>query len=174
MRRLIPLACVLVATLTPPATAFAAPCWAPPVAAPVADPYRAPLCHWCPGNRGIEYATGAGATVRAVAAGRVTFAGSVAGTVYVTVTHGNGWRASYGNLATRAVGPGDTVVAGMVLGTAAGRLHFGLREPADRGDAYLDPTPYLGEWRRRAWLIPTDGSPARPGPPPTLRCAGGS
>ena len=33
---------------------------APPVAAPVVDPFREPPCAWCPGNRGIEYGPPAG------------------------------------------------------------------------------------------------------------------
>ena len=154
------------------APALAAPCWPPPTEARVSDPYRPPGCAWCPGNRGIEYATPAGTQVRSVAAGTVTFAGDVAGAVYVVVEVANGWRLTYGNLAEREVDRGDTVVAGSMLGRTAGRLHLGLRDRVEQGpDAYLDPTPYLGEWRRRPRLIPTDGSPGRAAPPPTLQCA---
>ena len=46
----------------------AVPCWVPPVEAPVTDPFRAPRCEWCPGNRGIEYGPTAGQVVTAVAA----------------------------------------------------------------------------------------------------------
>ena len=58
----------LVSTLVPAGAVHAAPCWRPPVAAPVADPFRKPPCAWCPGNRGIEYRTQEGAPVTAVAA----------------------------------------------------------------------------------------------------------
>ncbi len=42
-----------------PSPASAAPCWNPPVAGRVVDPFRMPACTWCPGNRGIEYEVGA-------------------------------------------------------------------------------------------------------------------
>lgn len=162
-----------------PSVADAAPCWPPPVEAPVVDPYRPPACPWCPGNRGISYGTAPGAVVRAVAAGRVTFAGDVAGTVYVVVQLANGWRVTYGNLTSPAVAAGDAVVVGMVVGRTAGAFHFGLRERAGSGhgsgdpsgeNVYLDPTPYLGVWRYRARLIPLDGSAGGVPPAPVLRC----
>lgn len=137
------------------APAAAAACWAPPVDAQVTDPFRAPTCPYCAGNRGIEYGTRAGAPVRAVAAGRVTFAGPVAGITYVVVDHADGLRVTYGNLDDPRVGVGDAIVRGMVLGDAAGRFHLGLR----RGDTYLDPTPFLGVWRGVVRLVPADGSP---------------
>jgi murein DD-endopeptidase MepM/ murein hydrolase activator NlpD len=152
---------------------LAGPCWEPPVAAPVVDPYRPPACAWCPGNRGLTYGAAPGAVVRSVAAGRVTFVGPVAGVLYVVVELVNGWRVTYGNLSQPTVGHGDAVVAGMRVGFAAGAFHLGLRDRADAGpDAYLDPTPHVGVWRHRARLIPIDGTPAAPAPQPTLRCPG--
>jgi murein DD-endopeptidase MepM/ murein hydrolase activator NlpD len=136
-------------------SAAAATCWQPPVEAPVTDPFRAPTCPYCAGNRGIEYGTPAGSPVRAVAAGRVTFAGAVAGTVYVVVEHADRLRVTYGNLDDRTVGVGDAVVRGMLLGVTAGRFHLGLR----RNDTYLDPNPFIGVWRGIVRLVPTDGSP---------------
>jgi len=133
-----------------------APCWAPPVDAPVTDPFRAPQCEWCPGNRGIEYGPTAGQVVSAVAAGSVVFAGTVVGTRYVVVAHDDGLRATYGRLRTVAVRKGATIRAGQRIGTTGTAFYFGLR----RGDAIVDPTPLLGveEWPTR--LVPTDGSPA--------------
>ena len=161
---------VLAAGVTRPV--LAAACWEPPVAAPVVDPYRPPACPWCPGNRGVTFGTSPGAAVRAVAAGRVTFVGRIAGTVYLVVELANGWRVTYGNVAAPTVGQGDAVVTGVLLGRAAGEFHFGLRDRPEVGaDAYLDPTPHLGVWRYRVRLIPTDGSPAAPAPPPVLHCA---
>jgi murein DD-endopeptidase MepM/ murein hydrolase activator NlpD len=150
-----------------PSAVVAAPCWQPPVSAPVADPFRAPACPWCPGNRGIEYRTRPGTQVRAVAAGRVTFAGSVAGERYVVVRHADGRRATYGNLASIAVSEGDAVVARSIVGTASPATHFGLR----RGDTYVDPTPYLGRPVTVTRLIPLDGSVAAPPGPTRWRCA---
>lgn len=172
MRRSIAVLFALTLAVGRAAPVAAAPCWEPPVAAPVADPYREPACPWCPGNRGITYATPPGVAVRAVAAGRVTFAGDVAGTVYVVVRLANGWRLTYGNLDAADVAEGDPIVAGLVLGRAAGPFHFGLRD-GDGDDAYRDPAPFLGTWRYRVRLIPLDG-PAPPAPPPTLTCAGAS
>lgn len=168
-------ALVALAAAVPSAGALrAAPCWLPPVAAPVIDPYRAPGCPWCPGNRGITYGTAVGQDVTSVAAGRVTFAGPVAGTVYLVVEVAGGWRITYGNLAGVGLAAGDAVVAGMVVGSAAGPLHFGLRAAPPPGTApgdaaYLDPTPYLGRWRYRPRLIPL-GVEAPPAPAPTLVC----
>jgi murein DD-endopeptidase MepM/ murein hydrolase activator NlpD len=141
-------------------------CLLPPVTAPVADPFREPACQWCPGNRGIEYAVAAGTPVLAAAAGTVTFSGPVAGTFYVVVQHPDGVRATYGQLAGSHLAAGDVVVAGAIVGPSAGGLHFGLRV----GDRYVDPAPFLGRLVERARLVPTDGSAARPAPPPRLEC----
>ena len=109
--------------------------YAPPVAAPVIDPFRPPPQPWLPGNRGIEYATTPGTSVRAAGRGRVSFAGPVAGALHVTVAHPDGIRTSYSFLATVTVRAGADVVRGQVVGTAGGRLHVGAR----RGDTYIDP-----------------------------------
>jgi len=141
----------------------ALPCWAPPVDAPVLDPFRPPACTWCPGNRGIEYAAAADDTVRAVASGTVRFAGTVAGVRWVVIEHADGLRASYGRLRDTPLRPGARVLAGGVVGAAgADALYFGLREPASIGDAPVDPTPMLGVPRRPPRLVPVDGSPAAP------------
>jgi len=157
----------IVVVAWPSAAAHAAPCWWPPVVAPVADPYREPACRWCPGNRGIEYATEPATAVRAVAAGRVSFAGEVVGRRYVVVVHATGWRTTYGDLASVRVARGDAVVARSIVGTTSRSLHFGLR---DR-DGYRDPAPFIGRLVHVPRLIPVDGSA---GPPPGrshLRCS---
>lgn len=153
--------------LGPPRAASAASCWAPPVVGRMVDPFRAPPCPYCAGNRGIEYAVASPTTVRAATGGVVTFAGSVAGVGYVVVRLDNGWRLTYGRLSSRAVAEGDTVERGSVVGSASGEFFFGLRVG---DDDYADPAPYLGEWVGRPRLIPTDGTPARDAPPPILRC----
>jgi murein DD-endopeptidase MepM/ murein hydrolase activator NlpD len=150
------------------ASVAAAPCWHPPVDAPIVDPYRAPVCRWCPGNRGIEYRTVPGTAVRAVAAGTVTFAGNVAGLRYVVVQHADGRRATYGHLASVGVDAGDLVVARSVVGRASAVTHFGLRDKS----GYVDPTPMLGRLERVARLVPLDGVGAAPSGPPRLRCRG--
>lgn len=145
-----------------------AACLRPPVEAPVVDGFRDPACPWCPGNRGLEYAVAPGRPVHAAAAGTVTFSGSVAGTFYVVIAHADGLRATYGRLAGSGLAMGDRVSVGAEVGRSAGGLYFGLR----RGDVYVDPAPLLGRLVDRWRLIPTDGTAARPAPPPRLRCPG--
>lgn len=161
--KLVAFGAILVAVGVQGAAAGAAPCWHPPVAGTVTDPYREPECRWCPGNRGLEYETEPGAPVRAVAAGVVTFAQSVAGRRYVVVAHPGGWRTTYGDLASIGVGRGDRVVARSIVGTAGATVHFGLR---DR-DGYRDPAPFIGKLTYRTRLVPVDGSPG--GPPGRAR-----
>ena len=85
---------------------------------------------------------------RAMAAGRVTFAGLVAGIPVVSLTHAGGSRSTYEPVnATVAVG--DQVVAGQQIGLVAeagghcggeaGCVHVGLRD----SHGYRDPTPLL-------------------------------
>lgn len=133
-------------------------CLVAPVEAPVVDPYRPPTCVWCPGNRGIEFGPTLGHHVSAAAAGTVSFAGRVAGTLYVVLQHPDGTRTTYGGLLTSDRSRGEHVMLGEAVGIAGLTLHFGLR----RGDVYLDPTPMLGELRRRARLVPVDGTAPRP------------
>ena len=163
--RAVVAAFVVVSSLTSSAPATAA-CWSPPVGAPVRDPFRAPDCPWCPGNRGIEYDTPRGAPVAAVATGRVTFSGVVAGTAYVVVDVGRGRRVTYGRLVERRPAAGELVARGQVIGRADTGFHLGVRV----GTQYVDPAPLLGRLVGRARLVPIDGTPAAPAPPPVLRC----
>lgn len=163
-RRLV--AAILLGGLWPGSVARAAPCWEPPVSAPVADPFRPPPCRWCPGNRGIEYATSHGERVVAVATGRVTYAGVIAGVVYVVVGLRDGRRVTYGNLIAARHRIGDVVVRGSSVGRTAGPLHIGLRD----GDEYVDPAPLIGRWVHRPRLIPTDGNDGNPPGPQRLAC----
>ena len=165
IQRVLPLFATL-AGLVPSGVAQALPCWQPPVTAPIVDPFRPPECPWCSGNRGIEYGTVSGVRVRAVATGRVTFAGAVAGTVYVVLRHGDGRRVTYANLAGASFDVDDLVVRGQTVGRTAGRFHFGVRV----GDRYVDPAPMLGRLVHRARLIPNDGSRPNTPPRPRLRC----
>lgn len=156
----------LVAVVAVGPSAVAAACWRPPVEAVVSDPFRPPACPWCPGNRGLEFATRRGDPVTAVVAGRVTYAGSIAGVVHVVTTAPSGLRITYGRLLTTPLAAGDVVLAGGVVGTAREGFHFGVR----RGEEYLDPAPLLGRPVRRPRLVPADDSAAAPAPPPRLDC----
>ncbi|WP_432055599.1 murein hydrolase activator EnvC family protein [Streptomyces sp. bgisy022] len=107
-----------------------------------------------PGHRGVDLAAPPGTPVRAVAAGRVSFAGRVAGKGVVAVElAGTGdppLRTTYEPVRV-SVTKGDQVGAGTVLGTveptgshcaADPCLHWGLLS----GDTYLDPLALLPPW----------------------------
>lgn len=148
--------------------AFLSPlCYQPPVSSPVVDPFRAPACTYCIGNRGLEYQPIAGSPVAAAAAGVVTFSGVVAGVRYLVVAQADGRVATYGRLATALAVTGANVRPGEIIGTTTNRFFFGLRQ----GDRYVDPAPFLGAVRYRPRLVPTDGSAPRRPPPPTVTCA---
>ncbi len=142
-------------------------CYSPPVVAPVVDPFRAPSCAFCPGNRGLEYTPPAGSAVRAAAAGVVTFSGVVAGVRYLVIGQIDGRSATYGRLAAARVAVGGSVRPGDVIGQSTERFYFGLRQ----GDRYIDPAPFLGVPHYRPRLVPVDGSAPRRAPPPTVKCA---
>jgi murein DD-endopeptidase MepM/ murein hydrolase activator NlpD len=151
--------------------AIAAPCWRPPVdgaGTTIVDPFRAPTCRWCAGNRGIEYRVRPATVVRAAATGVVSFSGLVAGTRYVVVELASGWRLTYGDVVSSRLRAGDRVVAGSRIATASGRLHFGVRTAG----GYVDPAPYLARAEGRRRLVPVDGRAPRPAPPPRWSCGG--
>ena len=151
----------------PPAPAAARSCLAPPVVAPISRPFSAPPCPWCAGHRGVTFAVAPGTVVRAMAPGVVTFSGVVVDVRYVVVRHGDGLLATYGGLASSPLAAGDRVAAGDVVGRAGGDLYVGLRTGPDR---YIDPEPLIGALVVPPYLVPTDGTPARPPPAPVLRC----
>lgn len=167
---MIPRVCTIIflacSLLVPGGAAVAAPCWTPPVVGRIVDEFREPPCPYCAGNRGLEYRVRPDTEVSAVSSGVVTWAGRIAGTRYVVVRHGNGWRVTYGRLSATSLRQGDRVVRGTVVGTATGDFYFGLRV----GQAYRDPAPHLGRLVGRPRLVPVDGSrPHRP-PEPRMRC----
>jgi murein DD-endopeptidase MepM/ murein hydrolase activator NlpD len=124
--------------------------YAPPVDRRVQDPFRLDAGPYGPGNRGLEYSTLPGDTVRAVAAGRVAFVGPVAGRLVVSIDHPDGRRSTLTRMETIAVSVGDVVARGTPLGTAATGLHLGLLE----GRRYVDPARFFGPPTQRAVLIP--------------------
>ena len=142
-------------------------CYQPPVSSPVVDPFRAPACPYCAGNRGLEYEPPVGSRVVAASSGVARFSGIVAGVRYLVIQQVDGRTATYGRLATIRIAVGESVAAGDLVGTTTNRFYFGLRQ----GDRYIDPAPYLGTFRYRPRLVPTDGSVPRPAPPPTMHCA---
>lgn len=120
----------------------------PPVPGEVVAPFDESNGRFGPGNRGLDYAVGPGDPVAAIGGGTVVFAGSVAGSLWVTVLHPDGLRSSVGPLASVEVARGRRVGVGERLGTAGATLHLGVRS----GARYIDPAPLFG--RRNARLVP--------------------
>lgn len=112
--------------------------------------WEPPATVYGPGHRGVDLGTPAGAPVRAVAPGRVTFAGRVAGRGVVSVElTGTGLRTTYEPVSP-SVRKGDEVGPGDVVGTVAATgshcpgpcVHWGLL----RGETYLNPLALLPPW----------------------------
>ena len=115
-------------------------CLVLPSNASVVDPFRAPECERCAGNRGVEFAVPMGSDVVAGLSGTVSFVGVVAGRNYVVLraTANPAVRVTYGGLALLAVPQlrqGSVVARGERIGAAHDSLHVGLRI----GDRYVDP-----------------------------------
>ncbi|MET7599525.1 peptidoglycan DD-metalloendopeptidase family protein [Streptomyces sp. NPDC005481] len=120
--------------------------------------WEPPVTAYGRGHRGVDLAAAPGDPVRAVAPGRVSFAGRVAGRGVVSVElSGTGdppLRTTYGPVEP-SVKKGDEVAAGAVLGTlgpatdshcATTCLHWGLL----RGGTYVNPLSLLPPWLLRA------------------------
>jgi murein DD-endopeptidase MepM/ murein hydrolase activator NlpD len=137
----------------------------------VGERFDPPADRYGPGHRGVDLAGVVGDPVRAVAPGRVAFAGQVGGMPVVTIDHG-GERSTYQPVAA-TVRVGDAVRARQVIGTLRGGhshcpgacLHLGRRA----GDDYRDPLELLAAVRFR--LISPDGEPP---PPPAAGDGGGT
>ncbi|MFJ6986542.1 MULTISPECIES: M23 family metallopeptidase [unclassified Streptomyces] len=134
----------------------------------IARPWVPPATPYASGHRGIDLTAPSGAPVRSVAAGRVTFAGRVAGRGVITVElHASGsppLRTTYEPVQA-TVHPGDHVTAAQIVGELEGTgshcaatpcLHWGLL----RGDTYLNPLSLLPPallWRGPSRLLPVAG-----------------
>ena len=160
-RALLLLVTILLATSVAPAAA--AP-WTWPIGEHRIDrPFDPPESDYGAGHRGVDIPGRVGQTVRAVAVGRVTFAGRVAGIWTITIDHGTE-RSTYQPVSP-TVRVGDAVAAAQPIGRLLGGhpschrtcLNLGRL----RGDEYLDPADLLataGSYR----LIDPDGAPPAP------------
>ncbi|MFF1477845.1 murein hydrolase activator EnvC family protein [Streptomyces sp. NPDC058301] len=121
--------------------------WPVPGTPVVVRAWNPPATPYGPGHRGVDLAAPPGTEIRAVAAGRVTFAGPVAGTGVLTITlDGSGsppLRTTYEPVRA-LVRVGERVAAGQLVATMEaapahcgeeGCLHWGLK----RGVLYLNP-----------------------------------
>ncbi len=135
-----------------------------------------PDVRWGAGHRGVDLAGSLGQVVGAALAGRVTFAGPLAGRGVVVVDHGD-TRTTYQPVAA-TVRVGQVVLRGQQLGTLElpgshcfprACLHWGWR----RGDTYLDPLLLVGGgpivllplWRSAPVERLPPQPPALPAPP---------
>jgi murein DD-endopeptidase MepM/ murein hydrolase activator NlpD len=159
-----------------PSTAHART-WRWPARGPVVERFALKPDRFAKGqHRGIEIEAREGTRVRSACAGRVRFAGPVprhGRTVSVTC---GPFVATYLHLSSMAVRRGQRLAQGQRLGASGERLHFGVRQAADRF-GYVDPLtllpatapdpsppPVLLDARRpRPPLIPTVDA-ARPPP----------
>lgn len=145
MRPLLAVVCLSV--LVSPASAAEPELWlTPPVDGALVVRFEAPVRKWGSGHRGVDFAVAPGTAVRAAAPGTVTFAGSVAGVLAVTIDHGP-FETTYSALSSVDVGEGEHVDRGHWIG-AAGEAHpgsgTGLHLGVKSDDAYLDPALFLG------------------------------
>ncbi len=147
--------------LRPPARLAGPWVWPLDGAREVGRPFAPGATRWSAGHYGADLPAPQGAAVRAAGAGRVSYAGLLAGRGVVVVVHG-ALRTTYEPVAA-AVAVGDQVAAGQLLGRVAGAhascgagscLHWGLR----RGEDYLDPVRLLGGPVR---LLPVGGVASR-------------
>ncbi|BDH07521.1 hypothetical protein HEK131_47480 [Streptomyces seoulensis] len=132
--------------------------------------WEPPATVYAAGHRGVDLAAPPGAPVRAVAAGRVSFAGRVAGRGVVAVRlAGTSLRTTYEPVRA-GVTEGAEVRAGEVVGTVEGTgshcpgtcVHWGLLD----GGTYLNPLALLPPWllvRGPSRLLPVLGVPVPPG-----------
>ncbi|MGW5331820.1 peptidoglycan DD-metalloendopeptidase family protein [Streptomyces bauhiniae] len=132
--------------------------------------WEPPATVYAAGHRGVDLAAVPGAPVRAVAAGRVSYAGRVAGRGVVAVAlAGTSLRTTYEPVRA-GVKTGAEVRAGEVVGTVEGAgshcpeacVHWGLLA----GETYLNPLELLppsllGHGPSR--LLPVLGAPVPPG-----------
>jgi hypothetical protein len=160
-------ATLVVAALIPAPLASAATHasgWLRPVDGAVIRPFAAPASVYGPGHRGVDFAAAPGTPVLAANDGTVVFAGSVAGSLHVTLSHDGGLRTSYSFLQSVAVRQGARIERGDAIGTTGGSaadhdgtvVHVGLRV----GDEYVDPMVLFGptDLTKLVHLVPVDGS----------------
>ena len=131
----------------------------------VVEHFDPPPTPYAAGHRGVDLSGRPGQTVRAALAGRVSYAGRLAGRGVVVVDHGP-TRTTYQPVAA-SVEVGDTVTAGAVIGRleVAGShcfpracLHWGWVE----GETYLDPLRLVGAGPVRLLPLWRDAPVARP------------
>src|SRR5947199_3606175 len=106
-----------------------------PVRGPVIRGFEPPPDPYSAGHRGIDIAAPFGSPLHAAQDGTVAFAGSVAGSLFISIDHPDGVRTTYSWLSAVTVTKGQTVTRGQVIGStghghpdvAQPHLHFGAK-----------------------------------------------
>lgn len=170
MRRLVLvllLLLVLPASAEGPRSGFGWPLGGTPA---VQRGFEPPTTAYGPGHRGVDLRAAAGDPVLAAGAGRVSYAGLLAGRGVVSIVHPGGLRTTYEPLIV-TVRVGQLVAGGGLIGrlsTGHSSCHLGttcLHWGLLRGQTYLDPLGLLGAARLR--LLPVGkgaGAEAPAGP----------
>lgn len=126
--------------------------------------FHPPESDYGPGHRGIDIAAQRDTDVLAVAAGRVSFVGTIDGVPNVVVKHGK-QRSTYQPVRA-GVHVGQRVKAGTVLGTLSGRgshcAHTCLHLGRISGARYLDPAELLGNSGDFVLISPDGAAPKPP------------
>jgi murein DD-endopeptidase MepM/ murein hydrolase activator NlpD len=156
MRRLLALLGVA-AVCAAPGASGAAIDLIQPIPGPISRHFEPPPTPYSAGHRGIDFRAPVGTAVVAAAAGTVSFAGQIGGSLFVSIDHPGGLKTTYSFLSAVLVKKGQAVSQGQLIARsgpgAAGEdpnLHFGLRSGTD----YLDPEPYLlASIRRNIWRV---------------------
>jgi septal ring factor EnvC (AmiA/AmiB activator) len=131
-----------------------------PVTGPLLRGFDAVAGPFGAGHRGLDFGAASGAAVRAPAKGRITFAGKVVGTTWLTIEVAPAVLVTLGPLKTVATSVGRKVAVGEAVGTLApghpivspsptqptdlAALHLGLRV----NGVYVDPLPWLADLAR--------------------------
>jgi murein DD-endopeptidase MepM/ murein hydrolase activator NlpD len=141
------LLCMLLESPSRAATAPPVGSWSWPIEGQVVRGFEPPPTPFSAGHRGIDIAAAFGTPVHAAADGVVSFAGLVAGELFVTIDHGDGYRSTDSWLGQILVKKGQSVKRGDVLAlsgrgdpkVAVENLMFSVRI----GDTYIDPLTAL-------------------------------
>ena len=122
--------------------ALSAVCLMAPVDGPIVAPYSPVGAYG--GHWGVDYSAPVGTPVRAPASGVVTFAGSVAGMISVTIEPVSGFKVSVSYLSSHRVSTGQQVTRGMIVGLS-GTPHRvpGVHLSTRIGGRYVDPRSRL-------------------------------
>jgi len=145
-----------------------------PVLGPVIRGFEPPPDPYSAGHRGIDIATPFGSPMVAAQDGVVSFAGFVAGSLFISIDHPDGVRTTYSWLSAVGVKKGERVTREQLIGStghghpdiSTPHLHFG----AKIGATYIDPMLLL-DWGSVVGLIrlaPIDQAAETSAGPPTM------